>query len=489
MLRHLIIKEIQEIITNTRWLFVLLICLVLIPLGLYVSSKEYEQNKAAYKDAKQMYEERNKDRKGMEFTAEGYIPPSPLSIFSSGLSGSLPNKITTDYHGVWRAENDYGINNPGALLFGKIDFYFIVTIILSLLAFMVTFNSISGEKENGTLRLIVANAVPRWKIILAKIVGSYAVFLVSFLTGVIAGLVLVSLTTSVPILSKSYLIPFFVVIMISLFLLFILFNIGILLSIKTRNSGASITASLLLWVLIAIIIPKVSPMIAQVVHPIKTEEVVNKQKSMKRDEIRSELDKTSSELMTGIMTDRGINVETLNFFGNGDDPKVQAALADYDGKIGAIKTKYEEIENNAISVIEKDYHNQQLVQQNISKNISRISPISCYTYLVSDLTNTGLNELSNIEYNARQFSSYTESEFYGKLRKYYKEYHIGPQISKGIYGQIDWYSIQVPTLNTYIYPLLLSSLGANWVDLLFICFYAILFFTISVFQFIRYDVR
>ena len=270
MLKHLVLKEIQEIVTNSRWLFVLLICVVLIPLGLYVSSKEYEQNKAAYEDAKQMYEDRNKDNKRMEFVAEGYVPPSPLSIFSSGLSGSLPNKITTDSHGVWRIENDYGINNPVALLFGKIDFYFIVTIILSLLAFMVTFNSISGEKENGTLRLIVANAVPRWKIILAKIAGSYSVFLVSFLTGVIAGLVLVTLTTSVPILSAGYSPRSPVIMIISLFFLFILFNIGILFSIKTRNSGASITASLLLWVLIAIIIPKVSPMIAQIVYPIKT---------------------------------------------------------------------------------------------------------------------------------------------------------------------------------------------------------------------------
>ena len=207
MFRHLIIKEIQEIVTNTRSLFVLLICVLLIPLGLYVSTKEYEQNKAAYKDAKQMYEEHNIDNKRMNFIAEGYISPSPLSIFSSGLSGYLPNKITTDSKGVWHTENEYGINNPVALLFGKIDFYFIITIILSLLAFIVTFNSITGEKESGTLRLTVANAVPRWKIILSKITGSYIVFLVSFLAGTILGLVLLTLTTSVPILSKNYLVP------------------------------------------------------------------------------------------------------------------------------------------------------------------------------------------------------------------------------------------------------------------------------------------
>jgi ABC-type transport system involved in multi-copper enzyme maturation permease subunit len=489
MLRHLIIKEIQEIITNTRSLFVLIICVLLIPLGLYVSTKKYEQNKTAYKDAKQLYEERNKDNKGMSFVAEGYIPPSPLSIFSSGLSDYLPNKITTDSHGIWHAENDYGINNPVALLFGKIDFYFIITIILSLLAFMVTFNSITSEKENGTLKLIVANAVPRWKIILAKIIGSYSVFLVSFLVGVISSFVLLILTSTIPVLSATYLVPFLVIFIISLLFLFILFNIGILLSIITKSSGTSITASLLLWVLIAIVIPKISPMIAQIVYPIETEQVVNKQKSMKRDEIRAEYDKARGELMQTIMGDKGINVETLEFFQRSDDPIVKEAVAEYDQKITDVKRKYDEKENNDIRIIEKDYKSHQLIQQTISKNISRISPIGCYTYLISDLTHTGLREISNIESNAKQFTSLTESEYYSKLRKYYKEYHIGNSFYSSLYGKIEWDNFQVPTLNNYNYPKLASSLGANWIDLLLICFYALFFFTLSVFLFIKYDVR
>jgi ABC-type transport system involved in multi-copper enzyme maturation permease subunit len=488
MLNNLILKEIHEIITNTRSLFVMLICIVLIPLGLYVSTKEYEQKKTAYKDAKQMYEEQSKSRKGMDFIAEGYIPPSPLSIFSGGLSNFMPDKITVNNRGIWQAEDDYGINNPIGLLFGKIDLYFIITIILSLLAFMFTFNSITGEKESGTLRLIAANAVPRWKIILAKIFGSYIVFLVSYLVGIISGLVLLTLATSVPVLSAKYLIPFLVIVFISLLFLFILFNIGILLSIKTRSSSASITAALLIWVLIAIVIPKVSPMIAQVTYPIETEEVINKQKSMKRDEIRAEFDKVCVELMKDIMTEHGCNLESFDMFGS-SDPSSQAVFAEYDEKIVDIKTKYEEKEANAIDVISKDYQNRQLVQQNISRNISRISPVSCFTYLINDITNTGQGELLNIESNAKYFIANTESEFYGKLRKYHKEYRFGSGFISGMYGDIDWENILVPTLNTYNYPSLASSLGGNWIDLLLVCFYALFFFSMSVFQFIKYDVR
>lgn len=489
MLKHLILKEIREIINNTRSLFVLLISVVLIPLGLYVSTKEYEQNKVAYREAERMYEENNKDKKSMGFVAEGYIPPSPLSIFSSGLSAYLPDKITMGSQGVWHAENDYGINNPVALLFGKIDFYYIITIILSLLAFMFTFNSITGEKESGTLRLMAANAVPRWKIIFSKIAGSYSVFLVSFFVGVISGLVLLTLTTSVPVLSGSYLIPFLIIIIISLLFLFVLFNIGILLSIITRNSGASITASLLLWVLIAIIIPKVSPMIAQIIYPIETEEMVNKQKEMKRKEIYTEFDKARGELMATSMKENGLNVETFNSFSNWNDPSFLSSRNNYDLKIADIKKKYDDLTNEEIEKIEKDYNSKKQVQQIIAKNISRISPVSCYTYLINDVTHTGLGELKNIESNANKFRLNTESEYFSPMRKDYKEYRIGGSLSYGYYGDVNKLNIKIPTIQNYQYPALTESLVNNWTDLLLICFYALLFFALSVFQFIKYDVR
>jgi ABC-type transport system involved in multi-copper enzyme maturation permease subunit len=489
MLKHLILKEIREIITNTRSLFVLLICVLLIPLGMYVSTKEYEQARSAYKEAERMYEERSKDQKHLDLMAEGYIPPSPLSIFSSGLSDYLPNKINVDSRGVWYVENEYGINNPVALLFGKIDFFFIVTVILSLLAFMFTFNSITGEKESGTLRLVAANPVPRWMIILAKIEGNYLVFLVSFIVGVIAGLVLLTLTSSIPILSSTYLVPFLVILFISFLFLFILFNMGILLSIITRNSGSSITASLLLWVLITIIIPKISPMIAQVTYPIETEEMVNRQKSMKRDEIHSEFGKASKDLMTAIMKENGMDSESFNMFSDWDVPSFKVSREDYDLRIKDIKKKYDDRTNEAIEKIDRDYLGKQQFQENIAKNISRISPVSCYTYLISDFTHTGLGELKNISTNANEFLRFAETEYYDPIRKDYKEYRIGGSITSGYYGDDRKLNIKVPVLQQYNYPSLTDSFLDNWIDLLLICFYALVFFALSVFQFIKYDVR
>ena len=55
MFRTLVAKEILETILDLRFTIVTLLCVVLIPLGMYVSRKNYEQRLADYQQAKQIY--------------------------------------------------------------------------------------------------------------------------------------------------------------------------------------------------------------------------------------------------------------------------------------------------------------------------------------------------------------------------------------------------------------------------------------------------
>ena len=121
MLVTLILKEIHETIINMRFLIATLLCLVLIPLGMYVSLREYEQRFADYQDAMNLYQDRSEGRVHADFAAEGYRPPSALSIFSVGLEFFLPNKVVTSRDGQFKVLNETGINNPQSLISGKID--------------------------------------------------------------------------------------------------------------------------------------------------------------------------------------------------------------------------------------------------------------------------------------------------------------------------------------------------------------------------------
>lgn len=79
MLRTLIKKEILEAFLSLRFLIATLLCLVLIPLGTYVNSKDYEQRLADYQEAVRLYQQRVQGNLGWDFQAEGYGASTELS--------------------------------------------------------------------------------------------------------------------------------------------------------------------------------------------------------------------------------------------------------------------------------------------------------------------------------------------------------------------------------------------------------------------------
>ena len=204
MFKTLLLKEIQETIQTYRFFIATLLCLVLIPLGMYVTMKDYEQRLIEHRDLVRLYQERYESRISYSFKAEGYRPPSLMSIFSIGLEYYFPTKVMTSSDGQFQITDVSGINNPQSLLFGKVDFIFNVSFVLSLLALIFTFSSISGEKEAYTLRLVMSNPVPRWKILMAKSLGNYIVFLVPFIISLIIGLLILSFQNIIPVFSISF---------------------------------------------------------------------------------------------------------------------------------------------------------------------------------------------------------------------------------------------------------------------------------------------
>ena len=170
MFRILVAKEIAETVLDLRFAIAALLCVVLIPLGMYVSQKDYERRLTSYQAEHQMYRQRYGKDVRWDVEAQGFRPPSILSVFASGVDPFLPDKVITSRSGLLRIAKEPGTENPHSLLFGKADFLFNVAFVVSFAALIFTFNSISGEKEMGTLRLMIANSIPRSRILLSKIV-------------------------------------------------------------------------------------------------------------------------------------------------------------------------------------------------------------------------------------------------------------------------------------------------------------------------------
>ncbi|MEE8583230.1 MAG: ABC transporter permease subunit [Acidobacteriota bacterium] len=63
-------------------------------------------------------------------------------------------------------------------------------IVLSLFAILFAYNAVSGEKEQGTLRLSFSNAVPRDSYILGKAAGSFLALAIPLLILILLGCLL-----------------------------------------------------------------------------------------------------------------------------------------------------------------------------------------------------------------------------------------------------------------------------------------------------------
>ncbi len=490
MLKILIFREIQESIINLRFLFTFLICLVLIPLSFYLGADEYKNRKEHIANLEKLYIQQHEGNIRYDINAEGYRPPSPFSIFSIGLEYHLPDKVITSRNGNLQFARQWGMNNPVSLLTGKIDFLYVISFIMPLLIFSLTFNSISGEKENGTLRLVLSNRVPKWSIVVAKITGPYLMFFICFISGIILGVILLLFTDKGIVLDSSFINILIIIALFSMLFLFILYNIGTFISIISRTTFLSMVISLFVYVIFAMLIPKLSPMLAQVIFPVKSIQVHNTEKNILREEITTNRENKKKKLMSDLKTGYGLplSLRELDRFPEKREFYDDVIVPEYDKQILLIDEEYNKELTNAMARIDETYENEQNTQKSIALNIARLSPFSSYINLVSDLSSTGFSEMKNYREQAEQFNDYVKSEIYDKVTvKRYYDAGGYREMREEIEDDSD--HAAVPRIAEYRYMKPSIVIAKDWPDLLLICLFAVLFLTASVTGFLKYDVR
>jgi ABC-type transport system involved in multi-copper enzyme maturation permease subunit len=488
MLKTIIKKEILDSFLSFRFLFGTLLCLVLVPLGMYVNVKEYEQRLADYQESVRLYQARSEGEVYPNFEAEGFRPPSVLSIFALGLEYFLPNKAVTRPNGDFQVARGQGLDNAESFLFGKLDFLFNVTFVLSLLGLIFSFNSISGEKEEATLRLTMSNPVPRWQVILAKIVGSYTALLVPFLLSLLVGLIILNLSGAAPVFSENLLPTFILVLLVTLIFMFSVCNLGVLISALTHRSITSMVTVLFVWTVLVLSWPKVSPMIASIVDPVKSQQVHDFQKLLARQNLEKEWDRARRELFDKVITaDFGLDFDALR---EGTGETIGKARVTYDTERQELDQRYEERITAEMKKLDDDYFNQRNTQSLIARTLSRISPISCYTYVVTELAGTGTFEIHNFWDNARRFQEQVKQRLYDKrtLRWYGSTKMRGAWREDAYVADFDPEKEPVPHLS-YSTVSVGEALHGETFDIILLLVFSVIFFAASYVSFLRYDVR
>ena len=485
MLGTLIKKEIVTTVLDFRFVIASLLFLVLIPLGMYVSRKDYEQRLANYNLEHQMYRQKYAKEVSSSVEVQGFRPPSVLSIFALGLDHYIPDKIITSRTGIFRTTKNVRAGDSPSLLFGRMDLLFNVCFVASLVALAFTFSSISGERQAGTLELMLSNPIPRSHILLSKIAGNYVCLLIPFVMSLLIASIILELSQDISILLPQLYPSFLMILVVTLAFIMTMVTLGVLISGMTQKPIISMTVSLFVWVVIVLALPKVSPMLARIIYPVESEQVVKFRKRM----VLDDLQKTYIQESTQIHNKYQHIPEKLMisyFAGKGFHEKYglsaeERSVLPLDAELTALRKKNQEQIDNKIGQIVRNHRNKMNIQNTIAMNISRLSPASCYTYLVSGLSNTGPREFEKFTENAQEFQDEVKKAIYDNYEK---------RATKS-FGQTTTLRDPPDTVPDirYRYTNMAEIWEAGLVDVILSIGFTFLFFTLAFVTFNRYDVR
>lgn len=256
----LVRKEFLTNLVSPRFIIGSVLCLALIPFSILININSYRERTAQYRIDRDAAEKAAAEvRVYSAYRPEIVLPPEPLSIFGKGVSGQIGNLVRIrlgDKPVLAEGKTATG-DNPFLASFFSVDFVDIAAIVFSLLALLFSYDAFSREKEDGTLRLQMSNALGRSTALTGKLLGILATLLpvlgFSFLLGSL--LILISHDVAFSAADWGRIV---LLLAASLIYLAVFAFLGVLVSARSHSSVTSLVVCLFLWVLLVFIVPAVS---------------------------------------------------------------------------------------------------------------------------------------------------------------------------------------------------------------------------------------
>ncbi len=470
-------KEMLDHILSMRLASLLILCMLLVPFSMYVSYRKYLVKHSAYVELRNAY--RADER--MEYSAGThpdyfriFRPPSPLSVLVNGLEDSLPVYMRVDKTGIRLGPSAMSEKSIVAL-FGDIDFLFLMKIIFSLLAILLAFDLVAGEKELGTLRAMLAHSLPRSSVIAAKYLAGYVTLVIPFLLSVGVGLSALYFG-GFPLFSKDLFLRVLLMGLGSLLYVSVFFSLGLLISSSFHRSKTALLVLLLLWVFLVFILPKAGYIAAEILRPVQSEQTIYAKKRLLGDDIEGEKNARMQSLWKRIVGDA--------------DPfkdEIGEQFSVYKKERKPLFEEYEQRFVQEMKRIDDEHRRKKLRQEQLGMVLSRISPSSCFSYVMSNLANTGELEKQSYFSATERYREDMNREVFSKTRT--------DKVKRGTYiyrfGEKDEdfpepEEYPRPSLRT---PSLSESLKSSLLDILLLVLFNILCTISSHVSFLRYDVR
>ena len=387
MIWHIAKRELYDNLNSLRFALTTVLLLGLMLTNAVVHLREQpsrvQRYLAAVTDARNVLEARADSLYELARKGPGklYKKPSTLHFCAEGGDPFLAGAVES-HHYFWEngdLKSFWQMQYPAATLnltnirpdVTKIDWAFVIGYVLSLIALLFTFDSVAGERERGTLRLMLANSVPRHTVLGGKFLGALMSMSIPFALAVLINLLVLSTSSTISLGPDAWG-RLGIIFLVGLLYTCLFLALGLLVSTRVQRSTVSLVMLLLTWVTLVVFMPSVLALIASgFSSPISEDElrVTRKQINDKHlEEYRRVLGRSRSETLHA----------------------------------GSKYVTHEAVEQERL--VEKRL-DEQITQVQLARSITRISPTAVLQHLLESFAGTGFERHLQFLENAQRYAS------------------------------------------------------------------------------------
>ncbi len=385
MLLVLIEKELKSILQSPKFVATFGVCSVLILLSVFIGVSEYRASVSQYETATNWVDQQIAEATTFRnLPTKVYRQPDPMQIFVSGVNYDIGRLSQISIEQDVKLEQSAYSDDPIFAVFRYLDFSFIVQVVLSLFAIVFTYDAINGERESGTLKLVLSNPVSRGQYLFAKLAGSWLGLTIPLLIPILIGMLLL-IVFRIPMTAADWL-KLISLIGVSILYFTFFIALGLLVSALTRHSSISFLLLLVAWITLVLIVPRGAVMAAGQLVDVPSVAQIESQKDRYRADAQNDLREISSLRFQQMMAPaQGFSEAERRAF-------YQENLDAYTQETNRLRTEMEiTIEENNRRVNE-GLRNAKAEQERLAFLLSRASPASAYKLTAMNLggTNTSM---------------------------------------------------------------------------------------------------
>jgi ABC-type transport system involved in multi-copper enzyme maturation permease subunit len=184
---HIIKYEVYKKIQSFHFILLLVTSICLFSLNSVLFIQQFDEESAYYSEKTVSPYPRPST-----ISTELYSRPSPLSFIVQDGNKKQTSGYTLKPTGIVEPLPSANTNYKFPDI-PDVDWLFIIEILFSLYTLIFGYNMISGEKESGTLSLIVSNPITRVKVFFAKYLSIMIIVLIPLTCGILINLTIISM--------------------------------------------------------------------------------------------------------------------------------------------------------------------------------------------------------------------------------------------------------------------------------------------------------